>query len=217
MRTRSIPEAAWRWIGLACPPLALAGCTVLPVAEVDAIRARDGGEFDLGSFVAGIWPARVQGELRARALPLAALRQPADELGARSGNRAGEGSPWTFALRGEGVVQTIDRDSPRGRVEVATAAGPVTIQTGPVVSGSTIRDALPFIAFDDFPDQISFAETGMALTDRALAELRPALANMQVGDRVSFLATASITGGDDAPLLLTPVELLVRGGGGTGR
>jgi predicted lipoprotein len=196
--------------------LLLAGCTVLPIDEVAAVRARDDGKFDTDGFVAERWPARVMQELRARALPLDALREPVARLVARHGNRAGEGSPWTFVLRGEGVVRSIERDSPRGRMQVGTAAGPITIQTGPVVSGTTIRDALPSITFDDFPDQISFAEAGMAMTDKALARLRPTLAAVAVGDRVSFLGTASVAG-DPSPLLLTPVELTLSDSSGSRR
>lgn len=216
MRAALIAEAPWRWLGLASLMLTVAGCKVLPAEEVAAIRARDGGGFDVNRFVAERWPGDAGRELRARAIPLAALRGPMDQLGSRHGNRAGEGSPWTFVVRGEGVVRGLDRESPRGRLEVETATGPVTIQTGPVVSGSTIRDALPSIAFDDFPDQISFAEAGMALTDRALADLRPVLTRLEAGDRVSFLGTASIAG-DGSPVLLTPVELTVRDAGGPGR
>lgn len=216
VRAAFIAEASWRLLGTAGLLLMLAGCKVLPVEEAAAIRARDGGSFDVNRFVAERWPGSAAQELRIRALPLGALRGPLDQLGSRHGNRAGDGSPWTFVVRGAGVVRTIDRESPRGRLEVETATGPVTIQIGPVVSGSTIRDALPSIAFDDFPDQISFAETGMALTDKALAGLRPVLAGLETGDRISFLGTVSVAG-DQSPLLLTPVELMVRHQGEPGR
>jgi len=193
--------------------LLVAGCKVVPTEEVAAIHARDRGEFDVSSFVTDMWPGRVERELRARAIPLEKLRTGTSALGPRHGNRAGDGSPWTYVLRGGGIVRSIERDSPRGRLQVDTATGPVTIQMGPVVSGTTIRDALPSIAFDHFPDQISFAEVGMALTDKALARLQPTLSSVDVGEHVTFLGTARVTD-DQSSLLLTPVELAVQGNGG---
>ena len=216
MRTARITEAPLRLMACAVMLLVTAGCKVVPMEDVAVARARDRGEFDVASFVTDIWPGRVTQELRARAVPLQDFRKGVDELGPRHGNRAGEGSPWTLVFRGTGIVRDIDRESPRGRMQVDTAIGPVAIQTGPVVSGSTIRDALPFITFDHFPDQISFAEAGMALTDNALGRLRPALASVKVGDRVAFLGTASATA-DQSALVLTPVELTVQGGGGAPR
>lgn len=216
MGSARITEAPLRLLACAGMLLITAGCTVVPVQEVARAKAGDRGAFSVASFIAEVWPGRVTQELRARAIPLEDLRKGVDEVGPRHGNRAGEGSPWTLVLRGDGIVRAIDGDSPRGRLQVDTAIGPVMIQTGPVVSGSTIRDALPFIAFDHFPDQISFAEAAMALTDKALVRLRPALATVNVGDRVSFLGTASATA-DQSAVVLTPVELAVRGADGAPR
>ncbi|WP_347304055.1 DUF2291 domain-containing protein [Croceibacterium sp. TMG7-5b_MA50] len=209
MRITCIAQGVWRGVAIAGLLVPLAGCTVVPLDEVAAVRARDSGAFDLARFMAETWPTRVEQELGARAIPLDRLGGPLDELGESRGNRAGEGSPWTFAVRGTGVVRRIDRDGPRGRMEVQAASGPVLIQTGPVVSGSTIRDAMPSITFDGFPDQISFAKAGMALTDAALQRLEPTLSRVAVGDRVTFVGTVSANGGVEPPVV-TPIQLAIQ-------
>ncbi len=208
MRLLCIVDALGQKALLAGLSLAVAGCNVLPVEEVEALRARDRGEFDVAAYVAKVWPQRAVAEIRSRAVTVEALRTSPEALGSRFGNRAGDGSPWTFAVRGDGIVRSVDRESPRGRMAVDTSAGPVALQIGPVVSGSTIRDAMPSIVFNDFPDQISFAEVGMALTERSLIRLRTQISAVRPGDRIRFLGTASVSE-SDGPLTLTPVEMVV--------
>lgn len=191
----------------------LAGCKILPIDEARALRERSSGAFDAKTYVETIWGGRAQKALADGAVPIERLRaEPIDQLGAAHGRRAGEGSPWTFVVSGEGQVERVDLGQPRGIVVVQTAAGPALIQAGPVVSGTTIRDALPFVAFDGFPDQIAFAEVGTELTERAVTPLRKTLGALKPGDRIRFLGAARPAAGD-APLVITPVSIERAGGG----
>jgi len=187
--------------------LCLAGCTVLPIKEARALRERQQGHFDARRYVATVWPGRARDGFFARAVPLADIRAGAlDTIGRSKGHRAGEGSPWAFVVRGRGVVSAVEMQNPAGRITLETGQGPVVLQTGLVIAGTAIRDAIPAIAFDDFPDQIAFAETGMALTDRAMVPLRPLLARLRPGDSIAFVGAASIAD-TRAPVLVTPVEI----------
>ena len=47
--------------------------------------------------------------------------------------------------------------------------GAATLQIGPVIFGTAVRDSLPFIAFGNFVNQIQYAEVSRALNDRAVA------------------------------------------------
>ena len=191
----------------------LAGCKVLPIDEARALRERSSGAFDAKRYVETIWGGRAQKTLSESAIPVERLRaEPVDALGAAHGRRAGEGSPWTFVVSGEGQVERVDLGQPRGTVMVRTATGPVLIQAGPVVSGTTIRDALPFVDFDGFPDQIAFAEVGSELTERAVVPLRRTLGALRPGDRIRFIGAARPAAGD-APLVVTPVTVERAGGG----
>jgi predicted lipoprotein len=183
---------------------ALGACTVLPVEEARRIRDAQNGQFDARDYVTQLWTPKTREELRARAVPIAQLRQGSlDALGQASGTRAGEGSPWTFVTQASGTVKAVALDQARGSVTLATAQGDVQVQSGPVVSGTAIRDAIPAINFDDFPSQIAFAEVGQGLTDRAIGEVRPALARLKVGDRVAVLGVTSARDAN-APVVLTP-------------
>lgn len=137
------------------------------------------------------------------ALPLGDLAA----LGATRG--AGEGGSWTLALRGKGQVVAEDRKSRAGKVMVdvtGDGAADLTLQIGPVVKGSALRDIAPFYAFTDFRDQIEFAALGRALNDRAVAGLT--LPETLVGREVSFLGAFAVQKASD-PVLVVPLEVVV--------
>ncbi|MGF7149644.1 putative lipoprotein [Sphingomonas zeicaulis] len=213
---RALGSLGWAGTRAAAAGVALcllAGCKILPIDEARALRERSSGAFDAKRYVETIWGGRAQKALADSAIPVERLRaEPIEQLGAAHGRRAGEGSPWTFVVSGEGQVERVDLGQPRGTVVVQTAVGPALIQAGPVVSGTTVRDALPFVAFDGFPDQIAFAEVGTELTERAVTPLRKTLGALKPGDRIRFLGTARPSAGD-APLVVTPVTVERAGGG----
>lgn len=191
--------------------LALAACTIVSKQEDQTIRARGTADFDAERFVAEIWTRRVLPVLRERALPLNTLAAVADHdvaaAGRRFGRQAGEGSPWTFVVQGSGTVTRVDHASRRGTLELAVDGLPVErrlrVQMGPVISGTAIRDATPFLAFDNFPDQMAFAQVGRALNRNALAGLRAADLP-KLGGRLQFTGVLQLMEDDDA-LLLTPL------------
>ncbi len=192
---------------------ALAGCKVVTIEQDQAIRAKRSLDFDANAYVSRIWTTQVLPELKHRAAPARELFPAIDAnpegAGARLGRRASEGGAWTFVVTGEGVVTAIDDSSRRRAVEVALGDGvsrTVKLETGPVVVGTTVRDALPFIAFDDFSDQLAYADVGRALTATALARLEPALDGMRPGDRVRFVGAFHLPA-PGRPVFVTPVSV----------
>lgn len=187
--------------------LAVSGCEVLSIEEDRALRERQSESFDAERYVSGQWDTAVLPELEKRAVEFAELHELAvndlRSAGSRLGRKAGDGSPWTFVAKGRGTVGAIDVKSVEGTIEVLvpTRAGTseVLLQTGPVIVDNSIRDALPFLTFDDFPGQVAFAEVGRALTSRALSEAGPVLQRLKVGDRIEFLGTFSLAAGTEQP------------------
>ncbi|KQZ31245.1 DUF2291 family protein [Caulobacter sp. Root1472] len=209
---------ARRRVGLALALVGLpvlAGCKVVPLAVDRAARERLAGAFDPGRYVDALWDAQAAPYWTKIAAPLpelaAAIDQDLDAAGARNGRRAGDGSPWTFVAKGRGVVAGIDTTARAGRVIVAMPAArgqarDVQIQVGPVVSGSTLRDSLPFVTFNDFSNQIAYAEVGGAMSRRAVVQARPVAQGLKVGDPVAFVGAFALSKADD-PIVLTPVRL----------
>jgi predicted lipoprotein len=193
---------------------ALGGCKVVTIDEDRALRARRGGDFDAQHYVDSVWASKVIPAINAKAKPApivaSAIDNDLDKAGAALGRRVGDGSAWTFVVSGDGIVRKVDNTSPRGGVEVALSGAAsgraIRIQTGPVVSETAIRDALPFVTFNDFTDQLAFAEVGRALTAKALTGLKPVLGRLRPGRHIRFVGVANIRSAAD-PLVVTPVSI----------
>lgn len=170
----------------------------------------------LEKLAAGLWQSKLLPHLEGTAVALPEL-EPAiaaglDSAGERYGYRAGSGNPWTFATRFTGRVVTANTDT-----RAATAAidhngdgtADATIQLGPVIRGTALRDALPFVSFSDFADQIEYAGFSRALNGRAFAQaLEPVQREGLVGRIVTVLGVFALGSRDDA-IMVTPVTLQV--------
>jgi len=191
----------------------LAAFALLPVAGCKIVRDKDkkkqaaAGGFDADAYVAGIWDSKVLPLIHDKAADIVAvldaLAKDPDAAGQHYGHRAeAEGSAWNFLVKGKGKVTKVDVASRRGTLVVALdgdAAGrSVTLQVGPVVFGSALRDSLPFVSFNDFVNQIDFAQVSRKLNDRAAAAARKGLDPATAAGRtVSFTgAMANPAGGE---------------------
>ena len=164
----------------------LIALALLPACKI--VRDKDkkkpasaGGGFDADTFVDGIWDSKVMPLLRDHATEITtvldALAKAPDAAGQQYGHRAeAEGSAWNFIVKGKGKVTKVDTASRRGTLVIALDGDPagrsVTVQVGPVVFGSAFRDSLPFVSFNDFVNQIDYAQVSRKLNDRAIAAAR---------------------------------------------
>jgi predicted lipoprotein len=168
-------------VAAAC--LVLSSCvpwTVRPLEDVDD-RARS---FDAAAYVDSIWQSKVL---------------PAAEA-AHDWNAAHCASPCL--VRGQGRVVRVDTSS---RAGMAFLDSGIAVQIGPVIRGTALRDALPFIRFSQFTNQLEFARVGNALNDRATQILH----TPHVTDDIAF--TGALETG--SPVTVVPVTLtLVRRG-----
>ena len=195
--------------------VALAGCKVVSIAEQK--KEADSGAFDAKAWADQLWAPRVLPYFSANAKPmpdvLRAISADFDQAGKTLGYRpASEGSPWTFVVSGAGSVLEKNTESRAGTLSVALDGAdpdqPVTLQIGPVIIGSAIRDSLPFVNFKDFTNQIEFADAGKALTALALLAISRDLPTIKVGSRIKFTGAFSLTGKSDT-IKVTPAALMV--------
>lgn len=200
----------------ACLAVSLAGgCKVMSLEEDQALRARANKSIDAPTYVSEIWDARALPEMKSKAVPLdeltSAVARDLDQAGSRFGRRVGEGSAWTFVVKGRGTVTQVNAASPRGIVRLAlpgsgASAREAELQIGPVVTGTAVRDALPFVSFNDFSDQLAFADLGRALTQRALLGVRPEVQRLADGQQIAFIGVINLREPGD-PLVITPVSM----------
>ncbi len=192
---------------------ALSGCKIVDNKDLMAARAKSDSEFDAAAYVDKIWASKALPEFKSKAVDLDTLLEAAaedpDKAGKTYGQRAGEGNPWTYEIKGQGKVVATDFASRHGIVTVETqtktGARRVDLQVGPVIFGTALRDALPFIHFGDFVNQIQYAQVSRALNDRAVKNVRESFdLKDAVGKTIVFYAAAVLSGGGDA-ITATPV------------
>ena len=90
-----------------------------------------------------------------------------------------------------------------------------TLQVGPVVRGTAIRDSMEFIRFTDVGNQLQFADLANELNARMRRDsVEPLDLTHIVGRRISFLGAFRLT--KDQPLediVVTPVKIDLLDGG----
>jgi predicted lipoprotein len=199
--------------------LALPGCKIIKnVPEGEGTAVIPDGEAGDDARIAALLDRTYEAELLPlidKALSVAELRTALagglEGAGTAHGNRgAGEGAAWNFAVKGEGRVVEANLTS-RARKAMVDVDGDgtadLTLQLGPVIKGTSLRDLAPFYRFGDFRDQIEFAKLGRALNDRAAAGLQVPEGNL-VGKAVSFSGTVDLKSATD-PWLVTAVTVTV--------
>ena len=199
--------------------LALPGCKIVKTADKGETAAADAGEAGDDARIAALLDKTYDAELlpliAARGLAVADLRAALsgglDAAGAAHGNKgSGEGAAWNFAVKGEGRVVAANLTSRARKAMVDTdgdGTADVTLQLGPVIKGTSLRDVAPFYRFGDFRDQIEFAKLARALNDRTSAALAVPDGDL-VGRTVGFTGTLDLKTDKD-PWMVTVVTLSV--------
>jgi predicted lipoprotein len=201
----------------------LAACARVPgvyVYESDRSRgtaASGTRTTDAKTYVAGAWSSKIVPTVHDKAVEVttvaAAIAKDPEAAGRQYGHQAGNGSPYAFMVKGSGTVTKVDTSAPTGplTVEVPQAGGKpltVTIATGPVIAGTAVRDAVGFISFGDFTNQIEYANVANQINNRVKTEVVAKIDRAAVtGKKITFYgAFSALTPGN---IFLVPTELQV--------
>jgi predicted lipoprotein len=164
--------------------------------------------FDAEDYVESIWSSRV----------LPAAERTAIDLQTFMTNQAGADAAGGQAafVTGAATVAAVDRSSRVGlarlRLPWNTDGRAAALQIGPVLRGTALRDALDFIRFSDFVNQLEFASVANALNQRVVTGV---LGTVDVDDlagrEVGFVG--AVTPGRGASTFeIVPVQLHVAAG-----
>ncbi len=149
--------------------LFVTGCTFATVRPLDpttgkAIIGDEDQKFNAVNLAAQMWETQVFPALEQGATPidplLTALRADAKAASEKYGRRPGAEQPYSFMVTGQGKVLTVNTDSRAGIATVDTTSdgqADLTLAIGPVIRGTALRDALPFINFNQFTNQMDYA------------------------------------------------------------
>ena len=146
--------------------LALSGCKFIKTADQEKEAAA--GAFDPDKQVAEIWDAKVLPFLDQRAgafkdvVDLSA--SDVDAAGAKDGHKEKEGNaPWTFVAKVDGTIVAEETKSRAAYVDVdvdGDSKADVRVSIGPAIRGTALRDSLDFVEFNQFKNQIEWAQFG---------------------------------------------------------
>lgn len=169
----------------------------------------------LDAMVEDMWQSRILPHLEKQAVDLATvapkIRTDLQAAGKAHGYRAGgEGTPWSFSTRFSGRIVSANTDTRAATADVdlnGDGEADATVQLGPVIQGTALRDTMPFIVFTDFADQIEFASFSRSLNtyayEQTLAEFpREDL----IGMDITVLGAFTMRGPGE-PIRITPVSI----------
>lgn len=172
--------------------------------------------FSAVRYVASIWSAKVVPTVRKQAVPATTLLPAvtADPTAAskKYGHQAGIDGQYSFLVSGSGTVTAVGTDEPTGPITVALTSGgkPLTVQidTGPVFAGTALRDSMSFIGFNDFTNQIDYANVAVQLNNKVRTSVVAGLDRGSLtGKHVTFAGAFTQLPG--ATPLIVPTELKV--------
>jgi len=197
--------------------LPVTACKIVPTEEAQTTEAANATEAGDDARIAALLDKTYDADLlpliREKSMPLPDLRAAVaaglDAAGTAHGHRgAGEGAAWSFPVKGQGTVIAANLQSRARKAELDTdgdGKADVTLQLGPVIKGTSLRDVAPFYDFNDFRDQIEFAKLARAINDRTTAALVLPEGDL-TGKTLAFTGAASMKAATD-PWLVTVVTL----------
>lgn len=195
--------------------------TIVPVqapAASGAGAVGTGFTFNPDAYVRSIWASKVVPAATEQSVPLttllAALKtDPAAAAKIYGHVVAGEAN---YLVRFSGVVSKLDTSSPLGvlTMTVPDQGGTVMVQVaiGPVILGSALRDALPFISFGQFLNQIQYGNVADALNTAAETGVAAAVASPAiVGQTLQVYGAMSFDSANPSAVTVIPVVLQKKG------
>ncbi|MAU13862.1 MAG: hypothetical protein CL607_28855 [Anaerolineaceae bacterium] len=194
--------------------LLLTGCTLVTVRTLEEDRIAKEG-FSAENYVNSIWESDFLPTLEENAVEIGHLLSEidADEDTATEqyGNRTSTG-PYSFMAQGEAKILNVDRESRVGLAHLDLqpydSEVDIYLAIGPVLRGNALRDAVGFIAFNDFTNQVEFAQVSDALKERADVEvLTPFGVDERIGQTIRFLGAFTLD--DRNEIVIMPVRLEV--------
>jgi len=185
----------------------IAGTTVVkpgeePVAGGDEV-------LDPAAFAAEVYEPKVVPYIKDNAVDLTELlpkiEADPDGTGEELGNRNGS-SPYSYPVKVTGTV--VEGEFGEAGLEVPDLGSDATVgvQTGPVVTGTAIRDAVGFITFDQARNQIEFSNIATELNNQVKASVltKTDFASL-LGKQITVVG--AFTYDDPAHVTITPVEI----------
>jgi predicted lipoprotein len=148
---------------------------------------------------------------------LKALEQNSDAAQKQYAVQSSDGL-YNFMVKGTGKVIAANTASRNGTlsIELPASAGlkkqpTILVQVGPVMLGTAIRDSVGFINYNQFTNQVQYAQVADALNAHAAADLKGLDAAKLQGKTVTFYG--AFTYATLEQIMIAPVKIVPEGAG----
>jgi len=193
--------------------------TVVPMVAMTAgdSSPASGRAFSAKAYVDRIWSKKVVPAALHDSVPLptflAALGRNKSAALTRFGHKV-DGT-YNILVRFTGRVSRIDASSPMGTITVDVADGartiPVKVSIGPVILGTALRDAMKFISFQSFLNQVQYGDVADELNNHVIANVTGSLQLPQIrGRRIAVFGAYTYDDTNSQTIAVTPVILRLR-------
>ncbi|MEZ4629461.1 MAG: DUF2291 domain-containing protein [Deinococcales bacterium] len=195
----------------------LSACKLATIRPLDpktgkAIISTEDVAFNAERYVAERWEDPLMRTMIENAVELPdllkALTEDSAAASERYGNQQGN-SPYSFMVKGEGKVLELDTTSRAGllKLDLAPFDGQADISLAVGLGDQRYgfkRCHTPLFKFNDFTNQLEFADVSKALHARVMSQVLESFeAEASVGKLLSFLGVSTLT----EPIVITPVQL----------
>ncbi|HZY41402.1 MAG TPA: DUF2291 domain-containing protein [Anaerolineae bacterium] len=183
-------------------------------AQGSSFRTSKG--FNAVTYVNGLWDSKILPTATNESVDLATLlgeiASDKDAASRKYGHK--ESGPYNFVVKSEVKVDNVDTTSRAGTVLLKPIGytGPVEVkmQIGPVMRGTSIRDGSGYIPFNQFVNQIEYADVAEELNNRVLNNVLKGLDFNSLKGK-TIVVYGFFTLDDSTKILITPVKIDVKG------
>lgn len=171
----------------------LSGCRIVSQQELADLKNPPNPKM---ADIDQLWQQKLVPQLQAEARPVSALltamrsAKDFDTACQSYGYRTQAENPCIFSVSVQGDVTAVNTTSRSGKMTVKDESGDsVTIQIGPIIRGTALRDGYRGAGYQDFNDQVLFGDFGKAINQHAsqmMQQFAP-----KVGDKVKVTGVFS--------------------------
>jgi predicted lipoprotein len=165
-------------------------------------------------FVEPIWTSKILPTIQEKAHQIASIlpeiRSDPEAAGQKYGRREAT-NPYNYMIKGTGKVTEVHTESQAGTatLEIPDLAEKVILQIGPVLRGTALRDATGIVSFNQFTNQLDYADVSKEINSRALKTAFPGAFDPTSlsGKTITFFGAFTFDPRSKSPVLITPVKV----------
>jgi predicted lipoprotein len=206
-----------RWIWIVAAALLLLLLIIKPPFVIKPL-ARPGSTSEApqskgAQFAEKVWDSKVLPVIQEKAQDIVTIvseiRADPAAAGEKYGRREST-NPYSYMVKGSGKVTEVHTESQAGTLvlEVPGLNEKIALQIGPVVRGTALRDATGAAPFDQFTNQLDYADVSKEMNKRAVKAAFANVAPSSLADKaITFFGAFTFDPRSKGPILVTPVKV----------